>query len=111
VIPVHDEAAIEAALREEIALLFKHSPRCGASLRALGEVRRFETEGAGVPIYLLDVVSDRSLARSVAERLEIRHESPQAILLVGGQPVWHASHGGVRSAALAEQVPDLGNEA
>jgi bacillithiol system protein YtxJ len=110
-IPVRDEAAIESALRERIALLFKHSPRCGASLRAFREVTRFEEESAGVPVYLLDVVSDRTLAGSVAERLEIRHESPQAILLVDGQPVWHASHGGIRSAALAEQVPGLGNEA
>jgi bacillithiol system protein YtxJ len=110
-IAVRDEAAIESALREEIALLFKHSPRCGTSLRALGEVRSFEDEVAGVPIYLLDVVSNRSLARSVAERLEIRHESPQAILLVGGQPIWHASHGAIRSAVLAEQVTGLGNDA
>ncbi len=109
-IPARDEAAIESALREKVALIFKHSPRCGTSLRALGEVTRFEEDGPGVPVYFLDVVSERSLARSVAERLEIRHESPQAILLIGGEPAWHASHGAIRAEVLADRIRDAEDE-
>ena len=106
VIPARDELAIESALREKVALLFKHSPRCGTSHRAFREVARFEETASGIPVYLLDVVSERQLARAVAERLEVRHESPQVIFLAGGRPVWHASHGTIRADLLAERIPE-----
>ena len=104
-IPALDESTIESALREQVALLFKHSPRCGTSLRAFREVAAFEENGPDLPVYLLDVVSERSLARAVAERLDVRHESPQAIFLLSGRPVWNASHGAIRAEVLAEKAP------
>ncbi len=110
-IPARDEMAIESALQESVALLFKHSPRCGTSLRAFREVASFEETGPEIPVYLLDVVSERWLARAVADRLEVRHESPQVILLAGGRPVWHASHGTIRADLLAERVPEPDDEA
>ena len=105
-IPARDELAIESALRDEVALLFKHSPRCGTSHRAFREVECFEETRPGIPIYLIDVVSERHLARTVADRLQVRHESPQVILLAGGRPVWHASHATIRADLLVERVSE-----
>jgi monothiol bacilliredoxin len=34
----------------------------------------------------------------------VRHESPQALLLAGGEVVWHASHGSIRAEALASAL-------
>ena len=42
----------------------------------------------------------RELARAVAERCGIAHESPQAIVFRDGSPVWHGSHGEVVATAL-----------
>jgi bacillithiol system protein YtxJ len=99
-IPLTQDAHIDTACGRELALIYKHSPRCGVSLTAAEEVRRFADAEPAVPVYVLDVVRDRGLAREVARRLGIRHESPQAILLREGEVVWEASHRGVTARAL-----------
>ena len=104
--PVRTASDLEEILGAERALLFKHSTRCGASLRALREVEAYETSANAVDVYLLDVIADRHLAREVAERIGVRHESPQAILLEDGVPRWHASHGTIRTGVLAEVTAD-----
>lgn len=58
----------------DLAVLYKHSPVCG------------------------------QFAREIEERTGIRHESPQAIVMRGGEPVWHASHRGVTQEALTRAV-------
>jgi len=100
VIPVRDEAGLEALRAAPRAVLFKHSTRCGTSAWALRQVESYEREPGAAPVYLLDVVADPALARLAAERLAIPHESPQAILVVEGRPAWHASHGGITREAL-----------
>ena len=47
-------------------------------------------------------------ARALADRLGIRHQSPQIILLAGGKPVWHASHGAVTVEIMAEKAEEQG---
>ncbi|MBK5099311.1 MAG: DUF2847 family protein, partial [Gemmatimonadetes bacterium] len=44
---------------------------------------------------------------SIADRLGIRHQSPQIILLADGQPVWNASHGAVTAEILTEKAGAL----
>ena len=58
-----------------------------------------------IPVFLVDVLSQRPLSQGIAARLGIQHESPQAILLRLGAPLWHASHDDVTADALAEEVP------
>ncbi len=50
----------------------------------------------------IDVIGQRPLARAIAERTNVRHESPQALLLEGGEVRWHASHGAITQESLAE---------
>ncbi|MGW8283012.1 MAG: bacillithiol system redox-active protein YtxJ [Gemmatimonadota bacterium] len=101
--PLRDESDFEQALRQERAYLFKHSTRCGSSLRALREMSRYEESDGSTPVFLVDVIAERAVSQMIADRLGVRHESPQVVLLSRGSPVWSASHGGVTAAALAEQ--------
>ena len=103
-IRVRDEADVQQAFRTGRFLLFKHSTRCGTSLRAYREVEEFEALGGEVPVFLVDVIAQRSLSRDLAERLGVRHASPQVILVSGDRPVWSASHGGINAAVLREQT-------
>ena len=96
--------ALDAALAAPLALVFKHSPICPVSTRAAREVASFAENHPEVPVFQVDVVGDRPVSQELAARLGVRHESPQAILLVTGRPVWHDSHGGVTAAALAAAV-------
>jgi bacillithiol system protein YtxJ len=95
-----DARGVDELLREEAALLFKHSPRCGLSVAALHEMRQFAGDPRAVPVYVVDVLSGCEVSRRLAERLGVPHASPQAILIRGGRAVWHASHYRVTVAAV-----------
>jgi bacillithiol system protein YtxJ len=86
------EAAI-AESRERPVLFFKHSRTCGISLEALDELRtHLERSDARTAYKLITVQSHRRLSEEAAARFGIRHETPQAILLRDGRPIWSASH-------------------
>ena len=72
---------------ERPVVLFKHSSTCGISSAVYSYV-----SGLDAKINLIVVQNARSVSNAVAERTGIRHESPQAIVLKGGKPAYHASH-------------------
>ena len=102
---IESDVELEDALALPSALLFKHSNRCGSSLRGLLQVERFARETPGFPVFIIDVIRQRDLSRRVAERLGVDHESPQAILVEGGKPTWHASHSSITTASLLSAMP------
>ncbi|HEU4893223.1 MAG TPA: bacillithiol system redox-active protein YtxJ [Vicinamibacterales bacterium] len=101
------EAAI-AESAERPVLLFKHSRTCGISCEALDELQAHVAEQAGkavgVSYKVITVQSHRGLSDSAAKRLGVRHETPQAILLKDGRPVWNASHFRITQAALTRAI-------
>lgn len=105
-IPLTDPAGLDDVCRAPVAVIYKHSSRCGASIGAAREMARFADLEADVPVYVVDVVRDRATAGEVARRLGVRHESPQAILVRDGVAVWDASHRGVTAAALSRALAD-----
>lgn len=99
--PVRDAEELERAFREPWGLVYKHSTRCPVSSAAWREVSAFRREHPEAAVYVVHVVEQRELSNAVASRTRVRHESPQAIVLQGGQVAWHASHEGVTAEALA----------
>jgi bacillithiol system protein YtxJ len=86
------EAAIAESLERPV-LLFKHSRTCGISCEALDELQaHLERGGVDAGYKMITVQSHRRVSDGVASRFGIRHETPQAILLRDGRPVWNASH-------------------
>jgi bacillithiol system protein YtxJ len=102
--PLRNEMELEEALSADRAFLFKHSTRCGTSSRAYRQVTEYEEADGPIPVFLIDVTAERALARSIADRWRVRHQSPQVILLESGRPVWHASHGAVTAEVLTKKV-------
>jgi bacillithiol system protein YtxJ len=100
IVPLTAPAHLDAALAAPLAVVYKHSPRCGVCIAAEREVRHFAQSHPDVPVYWLDVVVHPGLALEVASRLAIRHESPQAILVASGTVRLAASHWDVRAADL-----------
>jgi bacillithiol system protein YtxJ len=97
---LHDLATFDRALAAPRVLLFKHSPVCPISAGAKAGYEQFVRELPDVPTLFVDVIADRAVARGIAERCGVRHESPQAILFERGRPVWHASHDAITVEAL-----------
>ncbi|HEU4628451.1 MAG TPA: bacillithiol system redox-active protein YtxJ [Gemmatimonadaceae bacterium] len=102
---------LEDAIQAPIALLYKHSETCPISAMALREVAHLAEAYPELPVYVVDVHAQRGLARGIAARFDIRHESPQAILLRDGAPVWHASHFRVTARALEAQLGERAERA
>jgi bacillithiol system protein YtxJ len=94
------EAAIVES-RERPVLLFKHSRTCGVSAEALDELRaHLDRDRAGATYKMVTVQSHRQVSDEMADRLGVRHETPQAILIRDGRPVWKASHFRITADAL-----------
>jgi bacillithiol system protein YtxJ len=98
-------AAWESRFRAApVAVLYKHSPTCGLSDMALDEVAAFSLQHPDIPIYQVDVLSQRPLSNEIEAVLGIRHESPQAFVFRDGGVTWHGSHRRVQRGTLADQV-------
>ncbi len=95
-LPVPDLDALDDLIpRSGVVVLFLHAPRCGVSRRAYEQMARL-----GGEVALVDVSRQHAVARAVADRTGVRHESPQVIVLRRGRPVWSASHSAVTTAAV-----------
>jgi bacillithiol system protein YtxJ len=98
------DAAIDES-RERPVLLFKHSRTCGISCEALDELQAHAGASPVAAAYkIVTVQSHRSLSDEMSARLGIRHETPQAILLRDGRPVWSASHFRITAEQLAKVI-------
>lgn len=95
----------DTLLQQNRFLIFKHSPACGTSAHAFEEVARFAEEREHVPVYIVDVIGQRSLSQHIASRLGITHQSPQLIVVEHGKAVWVKSHYGISYSSIADHVP------
>lgn len=94
--------------RERPVWIFKHSLTCPVSSAAYREFESFVGDGGddghdghdGALYGLVEIQKVRSVSDAVAERTGVRHESPQALLLRGGEVTWHASHWNIEGRAL-----------
>ncbi|MFP3721353.1 bacillithiol system redox-active protein YtxJ [Niallia circulans] len=82
--------------------LVKHSVTCPISASAFDEYRQYEGKNNAVDTYYLIVQDARDVSNYIAEKYEVRHESPQALLFVHNNIVWHASHGQITAASLQQ---------
>lgn len=99
-----DEVVRESASRP--VLIFKHSVSCGTSAQALDELAEHleAADHVGARYAIVTVQSHRDVSNAIAQRVGIRHETPQTLLLVDGRVVWHASHFRVTAEAIEKAV-------
>jgi len=107
--PLHDVESVDAAIaesRERPVLLFKHSRYCGVSCEALDELQsHIDAQGQPTAAYkMVTVQTHRPVSDAIAERLGLRHETPQAILIRDGKIVWNASHFRITATQLDQAL-------
>lgn len=84
-------------------VLFKHSTQCGISDVALEEIGEFlKSHPDAGDFYYLDLFAHRDVSNAVARRLNVKHESPQAIVLDGGKVSAVLNHRAIRVPALVQ---------
>jgi len=87
------------------SLIFKHSTRCSISLMAK---KNFEFDWEVIPsdtkLFFLDLISYRDISNQVAEVFQVRHESPQILLIKDGECILEASHSDISAEEVAEVI-------
>ncbi|MAY83275.1 MAG: bacillithiol system redox-active protein YtxJ [Flavobacteriales bacterium] len=85
--------------------ILKHSTRCGISAMVKKRLElQWEAKNPKISIYILDLLANRELSNTIAQKFDIQHESPQLILLQNGVSTYHASHIGISSSAVAKHI-------
>ena len=94
-----------AAAEEYLVLLFKHSVTCGTSAQAYDELVEHLSAGQHTTRYVIVTVqTHRGISDAVAARFNVRHETPQALLIYKGHVVWDASHFGVTADTINNAI-------
>ncbi len=79
--------------RKSSVIIYKHSTRCGICYRIQQILidNWDHLEGKAV-FYYLDVIENRTISNKVAAICDVRHESPQVLVLKNGKVVYAESH-------------------
>ena len=95
-----------AASQETPVFVFKHSTSCPISACALEEWERHIKESAhpDVEYVFVKVIESRPVSNLIADTLNVKHQSPQAILVKDRRAVWHTSHDRITEQSLKEAV-------
>ncbi|QHT61876.1 bacillithiol system redox-active protein YtxJ [Paenibacillus lycopersici] len=99
------EAAYDESFRQPL-LVFKHSTQCSISSGAYDELSSWLEDAVTLslkPVMVL-VPENRIVADAIAERLLVKHESPQLLLVDGGKVSWSASHWRITYSTLDEHL-------
>lgn len=100
-----EEQLIDIYDSDQIAVLFKHSTRCPVSSMAK---RSLEFDADLIPdqatFYYLDLIAYRSLSNKVAALWNIRHESPQILVVQGDTSLYNASHSDIEMRDIVEFI-------
>lgn len=86
---------------EDKFYFLKHSLTCPISHAAYKEYEKYANENRDIPTYYLAVQDSRPLSNEIAEKFQIKHESPQAFLFSNGEVVWNVSHWKITNRSLA----------
>ena len=98
------DRAVDASFVRPV-IIFKHSTRCPISSMAKMRVdRAADAEDFSFDYFVLDLIAHREVSDYIARLFSIRHESPQAIVISQGKPVYHASHLDIDPHALAGSI-------
>ena len=92
-----DALIAESTIRP--VFLFKHSNTCGISLDMLEQL-----EAVNGDVHVVTVQNSRALSNSIAQKLDIRHASPQAFVLRNGTTIYHATHYGIDPDEIANKL-------
>lgn len=105
-IPLNEPEQIEQVLersKNKPQIIYKHSTRCAVSSIALFSLQGLSADTKEQADFnFLNVIDQRELSKFVSEKLQIRHESPQLLLIRDGEVEWHGSHYEVKAETVAE---------
>ncbi len=96
----------EVLKQQGLYAFYKHSSVCHRSAMALGEM---EALGGSVPdlkVYQVLVLEHRPVSNEISEKLAVKHESPQFLLVKEGKCLWSISHAAIKAKSISEYLTE-----
>ena len=79
--------------KNKFEIVFKHSTRCPLSTVAKMRLQsKWTIPSDQILFYYLDIIKHRDISNELAERYQVKHESPQILLIRDDQAVYDNSH-------------------
>ena len=104
---------VDLALQESFnkpILFFKHSTRCGISASAQHTLNsNWDLNDDDITAYHLDLLTYRNVSNYIAEKLDVLHQSPQAIVVKNGEAVYSVTHHAISVDKIKEQLVESVN--
>ena len=75
-------------------IILKHSTACPVSFNALTEYDEYLSKkpNTSAEYLLVKVIESRPVSNQIAEDVNVKHASPQIIMLKNKEAIWNASH-------------------
>lgn len=81
--------------------IFKHSTRCFTSITIKKQFERnFEFDTDQMDIYYLDLLSYREISNEITSKYNLRHESPQLLIIKNDKLIAADSHSSILNMDL-----------
>jgi bacillithiol system protein YtxJ len=87
-------------------VLFKHSTRCSLSTMAMN---RLNESTKKIDIHIIDVICNRDISDLVAQKFQVKHQSPQLIVLKQKNCSFHVSHMNISANIIFEHIGEKQN--
>lgn len=98
-----DRAILESATRP--VFIYKHSPICELCDDAILEWQQFmKADADRFTFYQVDVIAAREASKYIEQQLNVRHESPQVLMISDKNCVWHASHRAIKGNKMRSEA-------
>ena len=86
-------------------IIYKHSTRCGISTMAENNLEQgWDQLKPHAKFYYLDLIRYRDISTAIAETFNVRHQSPQILIIKNGRSVYDVSHYDIKVEAILENI-------
>lgn len=90
---------------QQPVLIYKHSTRCSVSSLVCSRLEHaWEADPMDIQGYFLDLISHREVSNAVEDQFQVRHQSPQILIIDGGKCFFHCSHLRISHRAIKEAL-------
>ena len=84
---------LKAVSESKPVAILKHSSRCGVSSSVLSRLKGdWNISADHLEFYFLDLITYREVSKAVENAFNVRHESPQLIVIKNGKAIFQRSH-------------------
>jgi len=105
---VTTEADVQDLLNtDQYSLIYKHSPRCMTSLMAFRNMKSGSESDYSIPFHIVDVIQNREISGLIAKTFDVKHESPQVLIVRNGECVFDISHEDIVLRDIVKKINNL----